>query len=97
MKRAVLIFAGAMVLISLPLLLFPINLFSGEIVLQNGITELKEQAPLSLSYFIGMGLNEGDLDQVKDFYLLPKGWITALLFIVCIPALIAYRYYLKAK
>lgn len=86
-----------MVIILLPLLLFPINLFSGEIILQNGLVEVTEQAPLSLSYFIGMGLNEGDLDNVKDFYLLTKGWITAFIFVICIPALIAYRFYLKAK
>jgi hypothetical protein len=57
--------------------------------------EVKEKVPLSLSYFIGLGYNEGDLDGIKDFYLLPEGWMLAIIFIVGIPALVAFRVYLK--
>jgi len=32
---------------------------------------------------------------IKEFYLLPSGILTAVIFIFGIPALIAYRIYLK--
>jgi len=77
--------------IGIPLCVFPVNLFSGEIVSQVGIAEQVVQAPLSLSYFLGFGLNVGDLDTVKTFYLLPSGKILAVALIFGLPALITYR------
>ncbi len=74
--------------------LVPINLFDGEIVLQNGIQKEVIKTPLSLSYFIGLGYSKEDLVGVKDFYLLPQGYVMAFLFIVCIPAIAAYRVFL---
>lgn len=77
--------------------IFPINLFDGIIVLENGLQTIEKEVPLSLSYFVGMGLNEGDLDGIKDFYLLPKGIAMVGVIWLGIPALLAYRFYLKAK
>lgn len=74
--------------------LFPINFFDGAIVLENGIQTMTVERPLSLSYFIGLGYDEQDMDIVRDFYLKPKGWFMAFVFIVGIPALVAYRFYL---
>lgn len=77
--------------------LFPINLFDGEIVVKNGLQTIKQQRPLSLSYFIGLGYDESDMDIIKDFYLLPKGYMMAFLFILGIPSLVAYRVSLGKK
>jgi hypothetical protein len=37
------------------------------------------------------------MDIIKDFYLLPQGYLTAVIFILGIPGLVAYRVYLKRK
>lgn len=89
------LFIILVVLIALPLCIFPINLFSGEIIQMNGLVEYKIQAPLSLSYFFGLGYKESDMLMFKDFYLLPAGYITAFIFIIGFPGLIAYRVHLK--
>ncbi|MBI1835964.1 MAG: hypothetical protein HYR91_01735 [Flavobacteriia bacterium] len=77
--------------------MFPINLFDGEIIVKKGLVEEKIQRPLSLSYFIGMGYDSKDMDIIKDFYLLPKGYLTAFLLIFCFPALLSYRIFLGKK
>ncbi|MFT5580986.1 MAG: hypothetical protein ACI9XP_001457 [Lentimonas sp.] len=77
--------------------LFPINLFNGEIIYQNGIQEMAVQAPLSLSYFIGMGYEEADMVGIKDFYLLPAGYALASTFLLGIPGLLAFRLFIKSK
>lgn len=94
-RKSILLFLILVIVIALPLFLLPLNLFSGEIVLADGLVQTTVQAPLSLSYFIGMGYEEADMVGVKDFYLLPQGYMLAVLFIVGIPALISYRIYLK--
>jgi hypothetical protein len=94
-QKPIYIFFFAMICIALPLCLFPINLFQGEIVYMNGLVEVVEPAPLSLSYFLGLGYNEEDMVGIMDFHLLPSGILTAVIFIFGIPALIAYRIYLK--
>ncbi len=78
-------------------LVFPINLFDGEFTRQIGLQEITEQAPLSLSYFVGLGLNEGDLDNIVEFHLLPKGWFMVIVFLVGIPGLLSYRVHLRNK
>ena len=92
-----LIFIACVLAIALPLFLFEVTLFDGEIIFSRGLVEVTEQAPLSLSYFIGLGYNEGDLDGIKDFYLLPSGYLLAGIFIFGFPGLIAYRVYLSKK
>jgi hypothetical protein len=77
--------------------LFPINLFDGEIIYQKGLVTITEKRPISLSYFIGMGYDKEDMEGIKDFYLVPIGYLIALIFIVGIPALIAYRVHLGKK
>ena len=81
--------------IALPLCIFPINLFQGEIIMMEGLVETKVQAPLSLSYFFGLGYAEEDMIGIKDFYLTPGGYILAALFTLGFPALIAFRVHLR--
>lgn len=91
LRKPALVFFVWMLLISLPLFLFPINLFDGEIVHQIDTLEHIEQAPLSLSYFIGIGYAPEEMHGIKDFYLTSKGYILAVLLIIAFPALLAYR------
>ena len=95
LQKPFLLFILLVVVVALPLCIFPINLFSGEIIEMKGITEYKVQAPLSLSYFFGLGYQEEEMATFKDFYLLPAGYLTAFIFIIGFPGLIAYRVYLS--
>lgn len=83
--------------ITLLLLFFlvKIEIFDGEVVYEKGPVHFKHQGPLSLSYFIGIGFNPEDLEGIKDFYLLPKGYFMAVLLILGFPSLAAYRSFLK--
>lgn len=94
-RKSVFLFLILVIVIALPLFLLPLNLFSGEIVMAEGLAQTTIKAPLSLSYFIGMGYDEADMAGIKDFYLLPQGYILAIVFIIGIPALISYRIFLK--
>jgi hypothetical protein len=95
MKKPWLIFLIGFLALSVVFFTLPINLFDGVIVYKNGIQEFKIERPLSLSYFIGLGYDSKDLAGVKTFYLTVKGFSVALIFIIGIPALIAYRFKLK--
>jgi len=95
LKKPILLFFALVFIIALPLCIFPINLFSGEIVYKTGLQELKVEAPLSLSYFFGLGFHEADMLGVDNFYITTKGWLTAAIFLVGFPFLIAYRVYLS--
>ena len=68
------VFALGVIISSCIFLLFPINLFEGEIVFQIGMKTWKEKANISLSYFIGIGAGKEQLETlgVIDFYLLTK-------------------------
>lgn len=90
-NKPFLIFLILFLIVSIPLWTLPINVFPGVISYGNGIQNITEDAPLSLSYFIGLGYKEGDLEGIKDFYLKPTGYILAFIFTVGIPALAAYR------
>lgn len=94
-QKPFLLFIILVFIIALPLCVFPINLFAGEIIEVHGITEYKVEAPLSLSYFFGLGYNPTHLENVKDFYLLPSGYITAFALLLGLPGLIAYRIHLS--
>jgi hypothetical protein len=91
------VFLIVFLIISIPLFLFPINLFSGIIVF--GKLGVEKDVPLSLSYFIGMGYNPSDLKSivVTDFYLTVQGKILAFIFLIGIPSLLAYSAYLFQK
>lgn len=82
-------------LLALVFFLLPINLFDGQIIVQRGLQEITIDRPLSLSYFIGIGYDNGDLDGVVDFYLTTKGKIMAFIFLFGFPALFSYRIYLR--
>lgn len=90
-NKPFLIFLILFLVVSIPLWTLPINLFPGVISYGNGIQDITEDAPLSLSYFIGLGYNKGEMEGIKDFYLKPTGYILAFIFTVGIPALAAYR------
>ena len=92
-----LIFFIAVLIIAIPLFIFPINLFDGVIIMKNGLSETKIDAPLSLSYFIGLGYNSQDMEGIKDFYLLPKGYLLAFCIILGCPAIVTYRIFLAQK
>jgi hypothetical protein len=93
------VFALGVIIAGCIFFLFPINLFDGEIVFQIGMKTWKEKANISLSYFLGIGAKKEQLELlgVKDFYLLPNGYILALIVILGLPGLWAYRVYLKSK
>lgn len=97
LKKPIVLFFLLAFCIALPLCIFPINIFDGEIVVGNELQNYTEKAPLSLSYFFGLGYNEEDMDVIKNFYLLPTGYLMALIFIIGIPAIVAYRIHLKQK
>jgi hypothetical protein len=42
-----------------------------------------------------MGLNEGDLDNVKSFKLTAWGYALAACYIMLLPGIIAYRVYIS--
>jgi heme/copper-type cytochrome/quinol oxidase subunit 4 len=95
LKKPLVIFILSIVLIALPLFLLPLNLFNGEIVYQHALVEQKVAAPLSLSYFIGIGYDQKDMVGVKEFYLVKDGIILAIIVLFGIPGIIAYRFHLK--
>ena len=96
-KKIWVIFAITSLVLAAIFFLFPINLFDGVIIEQRGELVLRHQRPISLSYFIGMGYDESDMEFIKDFYLTTKGIFMAVVFILGLPALLAYRIYLKSK
>ena len=84
-------------LLAMIFFLLPINLFDGEIVYMEEHREYIVQAPLSLSYFVGIGFEKADMINVKTYYLTAKGIFMAFIFILGLPAILAYRMYLKAN
>jgi hypothetical protein len=91
------IFLLTFICAALPLFLFPINLFPGIIEFNGGKTMVN--APLSLSYFIGLGYDSKDLEslQVTNFYLTTKGYILAFIFVLGLPGLLAYASFVYRK
>ena len=89
------VFAILSIVLATVFFLFPINLFDGEVVVESGLQKYTKEMPLSLSYFIGIGTEGMEESHIIDFYLNPKGIIVACILIFGMPALIAYRLYLK--
>lgn len=81
----------------LTFLLFPINIFDGEIIYKQGLVIMTEKRPLSLYFVSGLEYSKDELKGIKEFHLLPKGYLMAFLFIIGIPALTAYRVNLGYK
>ncbi|MDB3905121.1 hypothetical protein N9335_01440 [Crocinitomicaceae bacterium] len=97
MKNSILAFFVSFVVIGGVLFFFPINLFSGEIVENSSGISKTISAPLSLSYFIGVGFQESEMDDVEDFYLTGEGYAMVFCFLFGLPFLIAFRIYLHSK
>lgn len=95
--RSLAIFVITAVVLCIIFFTLPINLFDGQIDYVEPHREYTVDTPLSLSYFIGLGYDEADMEYVKAFRLTGRGWLMATIFIVGFPALLAYRIYLKAK
>lgn len=90
-KKVIILFVISALLITIPLFTLPINLFQGVIEYNNGIQSWTIDAPLSLSYFIGLGYDPADMVDVVGFHLTASGWSLALIFTIGFPALISYR------
>ena len=58
---------------------------------------MTEKRPLSLYFVSGLEYSKNELKWIKEFHLLPKGYLMAFLFIIVIPALTAYRVNLVYK
>lgn len=91
------VFALTFILIAGTLIIVSPNLFEGEIVyVQNGKKYVLE-APLSLAYFVGLGYDKDDMEQVADFYLTRRGYMLAASLLLGFPTLLAYRSFLAKK
>lgn len=95
--RSLAIFVITALVLSIVFFTLPINLFDGQIDYVEPHREYTVDAPLSLSYFIGMGYDDAEMEHVVAFRLTGRGWLMAFIFIFGFPALLAYRIYLKAK
>lgn len=97
MKTPIILFFSLMLIIASVLCLFPIKMFDGEVIYQVGEVDKVLSGNLSLSYFFGLGYDPREIVGVQDFYLTTKGWITAGIFIVGFPFLVAFRVYLRRE
>lgn len=95
--RSLAIFVICAVILSIILFTLPINIFDGQIDYKEPHREYTINARLSLSYFIGLGYDEADMEFVDAIRLTVKGWWMAIIFIFGFPGLLAYRLYLRAK
>lgn len=91
LKNPLVVFLLTSAVLALVFFMFPINLFDGVIVESKGLSTVKIETPLSLSYFIGIGYDEADMVNIETFYLTLKGKVMAVLFIFGFPALLALR------
>lgn len=95
LKKPLIIFLISMVVLAAAFFFLPLNLFDGVVEYEEPTRSYSVNAPLSLSYFIGMGYDPADMENVKTFYLTTKGIILACAFIIGVPALTAYRVHLR--
>ena len=95
MRKPIVLFFALSFILALVFFLFPINVFDGVIVYKDNLTAFEVEAPLSLSYFVGLGYDSEDMVNVETFYLTTKGIVMAFLFILGFPAILAYRMHLK--
>lgn len=90
-RKPIVVFFIAAILLSSIFFLIPINIFDGEYTFNvNGIIT-KIPTKMSLSYFIGIGASPEETKDVVEFKLLPMGYFLAFLMLFAFPALIAYR------
>ena len=91
-KNPLYVFIFSLLLIALPLFLFPINLFPAEYVEKK--TGMIIQAPISLYSFTPWGYDPS-MAYFSDFYLTAKGYAFAACLLFGFPFLIAYRISLR--
>lgn len=92
-KKTLIIYIAIVLILSAVFFLFRIDLFPGEITTKDKIYT----CDISLSYFIGMGGSKQDFANIESFRLLPKGYALAIIMILGLPGLVAYRVHLKGK
>lgn len=95
LKKPLLIFIVFSSVLAFLFFFFPINLFDGKIVVENGLQSYTADDNLSLSNFIGIGIEGMNEQGIVDFYLTAKGVILAFIYILGFPGLLAYRIHLK--
>jgi len=95
LKKSLIIFGISVVVLTAVFCCVPIEMFDGEKVFEVNGQEIVVKEKLSLSHFFGIGLEEANLDLAKSFRLTGMGWILVFIFIIGIPGLISYRFYLK--
>jgi hypothetical protein len=95
MKNPIVLFISTSLLLAIIFFTLPINLFDGVVEYEEPYKTYTLEQPLSLSYFIGIGYDEADMVYVKSFRLSVKGYIMAFIFILGLPALLAYRLHLR--
>ncbi len=82
---------------AIPLFFFNISIFDGEIIVLQGTKEIGLPIKLSLSYFIGIGINPEDLKDIEGFHLVSKGYFLAACLLIGFPSLMAYRSYIANR
>jgi len=85
------VFLLSALVVSTLLFTIPINLFDGQVTFTVEGMTFTEPTKLSLSYFLGIGITEGDMQDVKEFSLTGSGYLTACLLTIGLPALVGYR------
>ncbi|HLU86233.1 MAG TPA: hypothetical protein VKZ44_00670 [Taishania sp.] len=93
--KPLLIFILLVIIVTGSLVFIPFNIFPGEIILNISNQESVIEAPLTLGNLIGLGIDAGDLDNVVDYYLTPKGYMLAFIMCIGIPGLVAYRFHVN--
>jgi hypothetical protein len=94
-EKPIILFFLLVILLALPLCTLPINLFPGVVEYGAGKSVVKIEAPLSLSYFLGLGYKNEEMIGVSNFYLNARGYLLAICFLIGVPALVVFR--LKSK
>ena len=95
--RAFAIFLITSSVLAVVFFVFPIRIFDGELHVVNQLQDYTVETPMSLSYFLGIGIDEADMKDVESFRLTAKGWAMVAVFIFGLPALLAYRIYLRSS
>ncbi len=96
-KNPLAVFALTFVVFAIPLFFFNISIFDGEIIVMQGTEEIGLPIKLSLSYFIGVGINPEDLKDIQGFHLVSKGYFLAACLLIGFPSLMAYRSYISKR
>ena len=97
LKNPLAVFVLTFVLFAVPLFFFNISIFDGEIVVMQGTREMALPIKLSLSYFIGVGINAEDLKDIQGSHLVSKGYFLAACLLIGFPSLMAYRSYIAKR